>query len=97
MCDLNRRGVIGLLGGAVAAWPLAARAQKPGVEKRIAVLMNSAATDAVAQSYVATFVQALRPLGWIEGQNIRIDIRWSAGDAALARIYAAQLVGLAPT
>ena len=77
---LKRREFITLLGGA-AAWPLAARAQKPGVEKRVAVLMNSAATDAAAQSFVAAFVQALRPLGWIEGKNIRVDIRWSAGDA----------------
>jgi ABC transporter substrate binding protein len=58
--------------------------------------MNGAATDAVPQSYVAAFVQALRQLGWIDGQNLRIDIRWNAGDAALARIYAAQLIGLMP-
>jgi putative ABC transport system substrate-binding protein len=58
--------------------------------------MNSVATDAPFQSYVSAFAQALRQLGWAEGQNIQIEIRWSAGDAALARIYAAQLIGLMP-
>jgi putative tryptophan/tyrosine transport system substrate-binding protein len=93
---VRRREFITLLGGAAATWPLAARAQPSGAAKRIAVLMNSAATDAAAQSYVAAFVQALRQLGWAEGQNIHVEIRWSAGDAALARIYAAQLIGLMP-
>jgi putative tryptophan/tyrosine transport system substrate-binding protein len=58
--------------------------------------MNGTATETAAQSYVAAFVQALRQLGWLEGQNVRIDTRWSAGDAGLARIYAAQLIGLMP-
>ncbi len=58
--------------------------------------MNGAATDAEAQSYMAAFVQGLRQLGWVEGQNLRLDIRWNAGDAALARTYAAQLIGLMP-
>ena len=56
----------------------------------------SDATETPAQSYMAAFVQALRQLGWLEGQNVRIDTRWSAGDAGLARIYAAQLIGLMP-
>ena len=79
-----------------AAWPLAARAHQGERVRRIGVLMNSTATDATWQSYHAAFVQGLRQLGWIEGQNLRIDTRWSAGDAALARIYAAQLIGLTP-
>ena len=60
--------------------------------KRVGVLMAGVATDTLNQSYVAAFAQALRQLGWVEGQNIHIDIRWNAGDAALARIYAAQLI-----
>ena len=92
---MRRRAFITLLGGA-AAWPLAARAQQPAQVRRIGVLMNSTATDATWQSYFAAFVQGLRQLGWIEGQNLRIDTRWSAGDATLARIYAAQLIGLTP-
>ena len=91
---MRRREFTTLL-GAAAAWPFAARAQSNPV-RRIGVLMNAAATEAVPQSYVAAFVQALRQLGWTEGQNVHIDIRWNAGDAQLARIYAAQLVGLMP-
>jgi putative tryptophan/tyrosine transport system substrate-binding protein len=92
---MRRREFITLLGG-TAAWPLAARAQQPDRAKRLGVLMNSAATDATYQSYLAAFTAALHQLGWIEGENIRVDVRWSAGDAALARIYAAQLIGLMP-
>jgi putative ABC transport system substrate-binding protein len=90
MSDVRRRKFITLLAGA-AAWPLAARAQQTGERvRRIGVLMNAAATETIPQSYVAEFVQGLRQLGWIEGRNLRIDVRWNAGDAALARIYAAQ-------
>jgi putative ABC transport system substrate-binding protein len=92
---LKRRDFVSLLGGATA-WPLVARAQRPELAKRVGMLMNYAATDAAAQSYVAAFVEALRQLGWAEGHNIRIDMRWNAGDAALSRIYAAQLIGLMP-
>jgi putative tryptophan/tyrosine transport system substrate-binding protein len=91
---MRRRDFITLL-GATAVWPIAARAQ-PGPVRRIGVLMNGAATETRPQSYVAAFVQALRQLGWTEGQNLRIDVRWNAGDAALARLYAAQLIGLMP-
>jgi len=95
IAKLKRRDFITLLGGAAAAWPVAARAQSSPV-RRIGVLMNGTATDTTLQSYLAAFAQGLRQLGWIEGQNLRIDTRWSAGDAALARIYAAQLIGLTP-
>jgi ABC-type uncharacterized transport system substrate-binding protein len=96
---MRRREFIRLAGGAAIApsalWPFAASAQS-GPPRRVGVLMNSTATEALPQSYVAAFVQALRQLGWIEGRNLRVDIRWNAGDAALARIYAAQLIGLMP-
>jgi putative tryptophan/tyrosine transport system substrate-binding protein len=58
--------------------------------------MNGTATETLPQSYVVAFVQAMRQLGWVEGRNLRVDVRWNAGDAALARIYAAQLIGLMP-
>jgi putative ABC transport system substrate-binding protein len=93
---MKRREFITLVGGAAAAWPLAARAQQAQPMRRIGVLMNSAATDAAWHSYLTAFVQGLHQLGWTEGQNLRIDTRWSVGDAALARIYAAQLIGLMP-
>jgi putative tryptophan/tyrosine transport system substrate-binding protein len=83
---IGRRDFIGLLGSAAAAWPLAARAQQPERMGRIGVLMNAAANEAEFQSYLATFTQGLRQLGWTEGQNLRIEVRWNAGDAGLARI-----------
>jgi ABC-type uncharacterized transport system substrate-binding protein len=92
---MNRRAFISLLGGAAAMWPLAVRAQSERA-RRIGVLMNGAATETIPQSYVAAFLQGLHQLGWTEGRNLRIDVRWNAGDAALARIYAAQLIGLTP-
>jgi putative tryptophan/tyrosine transport system substrate-binding protein len=92
---MKRREFITLLGGAAAAWPLAASAQ-PRPVRRVGVLMNAAATEAAPQSYVAAFVRRLRQLGWVEAQNLRIDIRWNAADAQLAKIYAAQLIGLDP-
>ena len=92
---MKRRALITLLGGA-AAWPLTAHAQQSGPVRCVGILMNGAATEAAPQSYVAAFVQALQQLGWAEGQNLRVDVRWNAGDAALARIYAAQLIGLMP-
>jgi putative ABC transport system substrate-binding protein len=92
---IGRRELLAALGGA-AAWPVAARAQQPERMRRIGVLMNGAATEGARQSWVAAFNLALRGSGWVEGQNIRVDVRWNAGDAQLARIYAAQLIGLMP-
>jgi putative ABC transport system substrate-binding protein len=93
---MRRRDFITLLGGAAAAsWPLAAGAQT-GATRRVGVLMNGVATDTTYESYVTAFKQGLRQLGWIEDQNLHIEIRWNAGDAELARIYAAQLIGQMP-
>ncbi len=96
MLDMRRREFVALLGSAAMAWPLAARAQQPTGMRRVGILMNGTATGEAPQSYVAALVQGLRQLGWIEGQNLRIDVRWNAGDAELSRIYAAQLIGLMP-
>jgi len=93
---IGRRTFITLFGGAAAGWPVAARAQKPGEARRIGVLMNGVATDKLRQSYLAAFVQELHRLGWTEGENLLLGIRWSAGDLGLARTYAAQLIGLMP-
>jgi putative ABC transport system substrate-binding protein len=93
---IKRREFFTLLGGTVVAWPLAASAQQPDRLRRIGVLLNYVATDATGQAYVAAFVEGLRNLGWIDGQNLRIEYRWNAGSAELARAYAAELVALAP-
>ena len=77
---MKRREFLGVLGGA-ASWPLAARAQQPDRVRRIGVLMGYAESDPEGQAYVATFREGLQKLGWAEGRNIRIDIRWATSDA----------------
>jgi putative tryptophan/tyrosine transport system substrate-binding protein len=94
--QLKRRDFISLLGGAAAAWPLAARAQERERMRRIGVLMGFTADDAVGHSRMVAFAQALAQAGWIEGRNLRMEIRWSAGDAERTRKFAAELVQLAP-
>src|SRR4029453_5953744 len=86
---MRRREFITLIGGAAVAWPLAARSQQPDRMRRIGVLMNAAATETMPQSYVAAFVQELRQLGWTEGRNLRIDVRWNAGCHARADLRGA--------
>ncbi len=93
---MRRREFISLLGGAIAAWPLAARAQQPDRVRRIGVLMGQAEDDLEAQARVAAFQQSLQRLGWSDGRNVRIDSRWAAGDADRTRSYAAELIALAP-
>jgi putative ABC transport system substrate-binding protein len=93
---VRRREFITLLGGAVAAWPLAARAQQDGRMRRVGVLMHLAADDPEGQARIAAFTQGLQELRWTIGRNVRIDYRWAAGDAERGRKYAAELVALAP-
>ena len=93
---MRRRDFITLLGGAAAAWPLAALAQQPERVRRIGVLMASPVTDARYQSLVAVFRQRLHELGWDERFNIQIEYRWAAEDAESIRAYARELVGLRP-
>jgi putative ABC transport system substrate-binding protein len=92
---IRRRDFITLLGGA-AAWPLAARAQQGERMRRIGVLSNLASDDPEGQTRNATFLQALQELGWTDGRNVRIEIRWGAGDPNLYRRYAMELVAFAP-
>src|SRR5437016_5486650 len=96
MSGIKRRAFITLLGGAAAAWPLAARAQQPERMRRIGLLMNRAANNPEGQARLAAFQQGLQQLGWIDGRNVRIDIRWGEDDADRERKYAAELVALAP-
>jgi hypothetical protein len=75
--QLKRHEFITLLGGAVAAWPLAARAQQRERMRRIGVLSGGGgADDPDAQDYIAAFLQGLQQLGWTDGRNMRIDTRW---------------------
>jgi putative ABC transport system substrate-binding protein len=94
---MKRREFIVRLGGAAAAWPVAARGQEPGGMRRIGVLMAHAEKDPEFQAYVDAFRAELQRLGWTEGRNVRIDIRWGALDDAESRQrIAKELVALEP-
>jgi putative ABC transport system substrate-binding protein len=94
---MRRREFIILLGGAVVSWPLAARAQQPDRVRRIGVLMGFAENDSQAQAMIAAFREGLEKLGWTEGRNTRIDIRWTApADAESRQRFAKELVALQP-
>src|SRR5215510_8081447 len=92
---MRRREFISLVGVAVA-WPLAARAQQPDRMRLIGVLMAYAENDSTAQSWLTAFRAALATLGWTEGSNLRIELRWSAADADTMRKLAKELVDLRP-
>jgi putative ABC transport system substrate-binding protein len=89
MFDRKRREFITLLGGA-AAWPLAARAQQSGKLPTIGFLGSS--TASVGSHWLAAFVQRLRELGWMEGRNIKFEIRWAEGRSGRYAEIAAELV-----
>src|SRR6516225_4670346 len=95
-CENETARVITLVGGAAVAWPLAARAQQAERGRRIGVLSPLAADDPEERARDAAFAQGLQQLGWIVGQNVRIEYRWGRGDADAMRKYAAELVALAP-
>jgi putative ABC transport system substrate-binding protein len=90
---MRRRQFISLLGGA-AAWPMAARAQQP--VRRVAVLMPYMADEPIAQARLAAFKQALQQLGWVDGRNLHIDVRWAGGNEDDVRRQAADLAASGP-
>ena len=92
---MRRRDFIAGLGGA-AAWPLAARAQQGDRERRVGVLMVGDENDPVQKTYASALTQALGDLGWTDGRNLRIDLRWGRGDINRIRALAQELVGLQP-
>jgi putative tryptophan/tyrosine transport system substrate-binding protein len=93
----SRREFMSLIGGAPAAWPLAARAQQQGERvRRIGVLIGAVETDPESQARIVAFEQGLQALGWTDGRNVHIDYRFSSADLDLARKYAVELVGLTP-
>src|SRR4029077_16033725 len=94
---MKRREFITLIGGAVAAWPHAVRAQQGERMRRIGVLAGGAlASDADTRERNVAFAQGLQQLGWIEGRNVQIDYRYGLGKADKVREYAAELVRLQP-
>jgi putative tryptophan/tyrosine transport system substrate-binding protein len=93
---MDRRTFIGSVAGGLFAVPLAARAQQDARTRRIGILMGIAENDPEGQARVAAFRQGLQDLKWVEGRNIRIDLRWGTGDATRVKAYAAELVSLAP-
>jgi len=94
--QLKRREFITRLGGATAAWPLAAPAQQRDHMRRIGVLMASAGDDSESQARMAAFLQGLHQLGWTDGRNVRIDTRWATTNAEDLRRHAGELAALAP-
>jgi putative ABC transport system substrate-binding protein len=92
---IRRRDFITLLGGA-AAWPLAARAQQGGRVRRIGVLLVAEENDPVVKPRISAFTQAFADLGWTDGRNVRMDLRWAGDDTNRIRALAQELVGSQP-
>ena len=93
---MRRREFISLFGGAAAAWPLAARAQRAERMRRIGVLVGSAESDPKSVPRVTAFERGLAELGWASGRKVLIDYRWAAGDYAHMQVLARELVELQP-
>ena len=93
---MRRREFFTLFGTVAASWSLSARAQQTERPRRIGVLMNTAADSPEAEPRLKALREGLQQFGWIDGGNLRIDVRWGANDVDLDRKYAAELVALAP-
>ena len=93
---MRRRDFLGIVSVAAAAWPLDARAQQSERIRRIGVLSNLAADDPEGQARLAVFLRGLLELGWVDGRNVLVEVRWGAGEAGRIRRYAAELASLAP-
>jgi putative ABC transport system substrate-binding protein len=91
---MRRRDFIRVVGGAAATWPLSARAQQRERVRRVAVLMSN--DNPEQRTNHAAFIQSLKQLGWVDGQNVRIETRWADGTASLIRKNATDLLALAP-
>jgi putative tryptophan/tyrosine transport system substrate-binding protein len=93
---MRRREFVAGLGGAAAAWSVAARAQQGERIRRVAVLMGFEEIDLETKAFLSAFTQTLAELGWIDGRTVRIDVRWAAGSVDRARMFAKEFVDLQP-
>src|SRR2546428_13465242 len=93
---MKRRDFIANFGGTALAWPFLVLAQPSDRTRRIGVLMSTAESDPEGRSRITAFTQMLQTLGWTDGRNIQINVRWDAGDAKRAQMHAAELLTLAP-
>src|SRR5499426_4730363 len=93
---MKRREFISLIGGAAAAWPLAARAQQADWMRQVGMLLSGTADNAVFQTWVGAFLQGLAQSGWVVGRNVRIETRWAGSKADDIRRHAQELAALAP-
>jgi putative ABC transport system substrate-binding protein len=93
---IGRRDFITLLGGAAAAWPLAARAQQAGRMRQLGVLMPFRENDLSAKGWLSGFTQELQGLGWTDGRNVQVDVRWASDSTDLMHTFAKELVDLQP-
>jgi putative tryptophan/tyrosine transport system substrate-binding protein len=93
---MRRRNFIKAIAGSAIAWPLPARAQQQDRMRRIGVLTPYSENDPYARAKLGAFVQGLAELGWSDGRNLRIDVRWAAGDLDRVHMYAKELVTLQP-
>jgi putative ABC transport system substrate-binding protein len=93
---MRRRDFIRLAGGAVAAWPLAARAQRAGAMRRIGLMMGRLASDPEGQAQAAALRRGLEELGWVAGRNVEIDYRWQTDDDRERQAFARELAALKP-
>src|SRR5262245_34269332 len=93
---LRRRGFFAALAGAAASWPFAAHAQPGDRMRRIGVLMPFDEGDPVTKPRLSAFIQGLAGLGWTDGRNVRMDLRWAGGDNNRIRAFAQELVAFQP-
>ena len=93
---MRRRELVALLGGTLASWPLAARAQQGGRVHRAGVLLPAPPSDSEYPTLLKAFVQGLQDLGWIDGRNLKVDVRWAGAGVEAVHKEAAELAALAP-
>src|SRR5215472_9597165 len=93
---MRRREFIARAGGAVALWSQAANAQNTGGMRRIGILLSLAEIDPEGKAQLSGFTQALADLGWIDGRNLRTEVRWGQGNVDRIRVLAKELVAMQP-